>query len=245
MAALFRKPEYFWPLLWGTVSVALAGALAAEYFLGGPDAGKGSRQPAKVADARILPPFTLPPEAPGGSETEARPLFVPGRRPAPPAAPVDAVVMRKGQFLLQGTTVIGDLSFAMLKEIANGRIHRVPKGGKVQDMTLTEVGPTSAVLTLGSDSETLVLLVAKGSGQPAASDRGPFGQGTTPAAAPGAVPAAPAAARRPGSAAVLPANPVAGAQAVSATTPAQANPGELPEDVLARRRAARRGQAQN
>lgn len=243
MAALIRKPEYFWPLLWGSVSIVLAGALAAEYFLGGPDAGKGSRLPAKVVDAKLLPPFTLPPEAPGGSETVARPLFVPGRRPAPPAAPVDAVVMKKGQFLLQGTTVIGELSFAMLKEIANGKIHRVPKGGKVQDMTLTEVGPTTATLTLGSDSETLSLLVAKGSGQPAAPDRGPFGQGAAPVAP--AAPAAPAATRRPGSAAVQPANPAAGVQAVSASMPVQANPGESPEDVLARRRAARRAQAQN
>jgi hypothetical protein len=190
MAAFLRKPEYFWPLVWGSASVVLAGVVALELWADGRGAGERPRQPARVAEAKLLPPFALPPEASSGSETVARPLFLPGRRPAPPAA-ADAGTMKKGQFVLQGTTIVGPLAYAMLKEVGSGKVHRVRQGERVKDVTLSEVGPVSVVLTLGSDSETLPLLVAKGSGQPAsAPDRGPF-RGAAPAAAP-AVPAVPA-----------------------------------------------------
>ena len=86
MAALLRKPEYFWPTLWGALAIAMAGVLALEFAFGDVETGQGPRAPAKVVDAKLLPPFTLPPEAQAGTETVDRPLFVPGRRPAPPAA---------------------------------------------------------------------------------------------------------------------------------------------------------------
>ena len=31
MAALLRKPEYFWPVLWGALAIAMAGVLALEF----------------------------------------------------------------------------------------------------------------------------------------------------------------------------------------------------------------------
>ena len=126
MASAFRKPEHFWPLLWGGVCVVLAGVLAAELTLGEVAAGKGPRAPAKAAEAKLLPAFALAPEIQAGSETTGRPLFVPGRRPAPPAAGNGAETLKKGQFVLQGTTIVGDLSFAMLKEVARRLASALP-----------------------------------------------------------------------------------------------------------------------
>lgn len=264
MAAQLKKPEHFWPLLWGAVCALLAAVLVLEVVFGGVDTGQGARVPARVVEAKLLPPFALPPEAQLGAETVSRPLFMPGRRPAPPAATAEAGVMKKGQFLLQGTTVVGDLAIAMLKEIATGKTHRVAKGGKLLDMTLSEVAPTHAVLTLGGDSETLPLLVAKGSGVPAAAavPSGPFAApGRTAAPAPTAAAPAPAS---PGStAAGTPANRAQAARDAAAARAAAlreaagtANPAAkeatpsmssnpTPEEILARRRAARRSQPQN
>lgn len=229
MAAAFRKPEHFWPLVWGGICIVLAAVIAAELLLGEVEAGKGSRAPAKAAEAKLLPAFVLASDAQAGGETTSRPLFVPGRRPAPPAASADAGTMKKGQFLLQGTTVVGDLSFAMLKEISSGKLHRVRKGERLNELTVAEVGATHAVLTLGTDSETVPLLVAKATGAPAAgSDRGPF--------APPEAAAGPTGAQAP-----APAQP----QAPAARTPAAqgAGTGPAPVPMSPAARAAARQQA--
>lgn len=223
MAAALRKPEHFWPLVWGAACLALAGVIAAEVMLGEVEAGRGARAPAAAAEAKLLPAFALAPEVLAGGETTTRPLFMPGRRPAPPAASADSGVMKKGQFVLQGTTVVGDLAFAMLMEVASNRLHRVQKGGKLNELTLTEVGPTFAVLALGTDSETVPLLVAKASGTPAP-DRGPFaspeGAAAPAAAAPATAPAQP---------------PAPGSRRTAVQAPAPA----LPADAAAARAAAR------
>ncbi|MBL0142247.1 MAG: hypothetical protein IPP91_09215 [Betaproteobacteria bacterium] len=265
MATLLKKPEHFWPLLWGAACVALAGVLVLEHLFGQVDTGEGPAVRARVVEARLLPPFALPPEAQAGTETTSRPLFLPARRPAPPAAVADALVMKKGQFVLQGTTVVGSLSFAMLKEIATGKMHRVQKGGKVLNMSLADVSPTHAVLSLGGESETVPLLVARSSGAPApAANAGPFAAPAAAAAAPMPTPAAtpprgaPAApAGRPvrpaASAPALPAAQQSAAQAAaSAADPAtRVDPSSYPpnffsaEDIVARRRAARSGQKTN
>jgi hypothetical protein len=226
MAAAFRKPEHFWTLVWGGICVVLAAVIAAELVLGEVEAGKGSRAPAKAAEAKLLPAFVLASDAQAGGETTSRPLFVPGRRPAPPAASADAGTMKKGQFLLQGTTVVGDLSFAMLKEISSGKLHRVRKGEKLNELTVAEVGATHAVLTLGADSETVPLLVAKATGAPAAgSDRGPF--------APPEAAAAPTGAQAPST---------AQPQAPVARTPAPQGASPVPVPMSPAARAAARQQ---
>ncbi|MCW5590727.1 MAG: hypothetical protein KIS74_01390 [Burkholderiales bacterium] len=226
MSSALRKPEHFWPLVWGVACVALAGVITAEVLLGEVGAGKGPRAPAKAAEARLLPTFTLASEAQAGAETTSRPLFVPGRRPAPPAASADSGVMKKGQFVLQGTTIVGDVSFAMLKEVGSNRLHRVQKGERVNELTLAEVGPTYAVLSLGDDSERVPLLVAKASGPPAPVPAGPF---ASPAA-----PAAPAAAPAPAPSPAKAATPAAAARAA-----AQASNPAADEDARAARRASR------
>jgi general secretion pathway protein N len=259
-----RNSEHFWPLLWGAAGLVLVAVLVLEVQFGRSGAGEGPRAPAKVAEAKLLPAFRLSAEEQSGAETVSRPLFAPGRRQAPPAAVADSGSMKKGQFLLQGTTMVGDLAFAMLKENASGRIHRVQKGGKVLDMTLSEVASTYAVLTLGSDSETVPLLVARSSSSAAAQAPvpGPFA-----APAPmGGQPAGAGAAQQPARSAqsaqstqpVRPAQPVrlqAPANAAGSTPsaaesrqaaqveapPAASVPNEpITFEELARRRAARR-----
>lgn len=252
------KPEHFWPLLWGGACIALAAVLVAENRLGQPSAGEGRRAPARVVEAKLLPAFRLPPEQQAGNEMLARPLFVPGRRPAPVAASAGGA-MKKGQFVLQGTTITGALSIAMLKEVATGVVHRVEKGRDLQGMTLAEVAPEHVVLRAGDDSETLMLVVAKGVGNAtAAIQQGPFASPGAPAAAGG--PSATTGTARVGSPApgvvVPPAAPsrlmpavgamagpygAAAAPAATATNPAPMTA----EEILARRRAARRSQPQN
>ena len=255
--AMLRKSEHFWPLLWGGAALVLVLVLVLEHQFGGSSAGQGPRAPPKVAEAKLLPAFHLPPELQSGAETLARPLFVPGRRPSPPAL-AGPGTMKRGQFVLQGTTLVGSLQIALLKEISSGAIHRVEKGGQILGMTLAEITPEQVVLRSGDDSETLPLVVAKGAGSPAAAvEHGPFGS-ATPSAAP------PAAQNRPAAAAPVPARRAAPLvrpppsatfrSGVGASVPKQnlpvpgttaGDPDLTPEEMISRRRAARRSQPQN
>ncbi len=216
--------------------------------------------PAAV-EPKLLPVLVASAPEQAWPETGARPLFVPGRRPAPalnaPAA------MRKGQFILQGTTIVGPLSIAMFKEVSSGKVFRIEKGKELLGMTLAEVGPASAKLQSGDDFETLQLLVTKAppapqaAAQPAA-QAGPFassapGPGPVPAVMP--VPPTAAAGGPPvpmpptGRPVGMPAAPGAPGGAASTAPPPTAGqpnitPDMTPEEMLARRRAARRAQQQ-
>lgn len=252
-----KSSAYFWSIAWGALSLVLLAVLVFESRYGRPSVGEGPRPPAKVAEARLLPAFSLA-ESQIGGETLARPLFVPSRRPPPPAATGPGSVKR-GQYMLQGTTIVGDLRIALLKELASGTVHRVEMGAEIGGMTLAEVAPGKVVLRSGDESETLPLVVAKASGPAgAAVVQGPFGS------------AAPAAGAAPASAKEAEAKPGAAAQPQPATgtysgsravgrprgdavTPAAPESGAAdakaeqltPEQMIARRRAARRAQPQN
>lgn len=252
MMRFVNKPEYFWPLVWSVTSLVLVGVLVFELEFGRSTAGEGPRGPARVAEARLLPAFRLTPETLAGAQTLQRPLFVPGRRPAPAGDGGSSGVIKKGQLVLQGTTLDGALSIAMLKEISTGMVHRVEKGGDILGMTLAEVSAEQVVLKAGDDSETLPLLVATGTGNAAAAiERGPFGSpgGPAPVASPPAasppagapVPTVPGALTAPG--------PARGAAPRAASVnPRLASPGSdamTPEEIIARRRDVRRLQPQN
>ncbi len=192
---LLRKPGYLWPALWGAVVVAMGAVLYAEYEFGKVQAGTGPRAPAKVAEARVLPAFALPPEAQAAPETVARPLFVPTRRPSPPAAVAAVPVMRKSQFVLTGVTVTPELSFAFLKEVATGKTQSVKKGGQVNGITVEAVEARRVVLKQGEETEELPLNIqvpARVAAAPAATGAVPPAPGATavPGAAPGAAPRA-------------------------------------------------------
>ncbi len=246
------KPEHFWPVVWGGVAAALAATLVLEHQYGRSTAGEGPRPPARVAEAKLLPPFRVPLDAQAGGETLARPLFVPARRPAP-AATAGPGSIKRGQYVLQGTTIVGSVRIAFLKEVTTGTVHRVEKGGQIEGMTLEEVAPEKVVLRAGDDSESLPLLVAKGAGAPAAAvERGPFGSaapgpatpvpGMPAEPAPGATGAAKPVVVPPATAAGRVAMPAA---ARPATQPSADESGLTPEEIIRRRRAVPRPQTRN
>jgi hypothetical protein len=235
--AMTQKPRHLWPFLWGGIALGLVAVLVLENQFGQSTAGQGPRAPARVAEAKLLPAFRLPPEQQAGAETLARPLFVPGRRPSPPAASAGEGAIKKGQFILQGTTIVGPLSIALLMEVSSRTIHRVEKGAEFKGMTVADISAEKVVLKAGGDSETLTLQVAKGQGTAAAAvQSGPFG--SPPAAA-----VAPTAIVRPVGAA--PASRAAGAMSAPPTAATPGSAAMTPEEIIARRRAARRPQPQN
>ncbi len=92
-----------------------------------------------------------------------RALFNATRRPAPPA-PADGGKKRlqAGQFLLTGTLIVDGKATAFLRENAGGKSRRVAQGEQVNGITVAEVKPDRVKLTLGDESEDLVLKVAAG-----------------------------------------------------------------------------------
>lgn len=196
--AILRKPEHFWPALWIGVVVVLLAVLAAEHFLGDVTVGTGPRAPARIVEAKLLPPFALPANAAAVPETVAKPLFVPTRRPSPPVAASNTPSIRRGQFVLTGVTIAPDASIAFLRETASGKTHSVKKGGTVNGMAVDNVEPRRVVLRVGEEIEDLSLLT-----------QAP-GRVVAPAAPTGAVPPAP------------------GSVAVPASLPMPGQPGGLP-----------------
>ena len=139
-----------------------------------PRVPAGVARPAAPPEVKLLPPL-----AAGNADTlypemAARPLFVPLRRPAPPAEVAAAGAMKKGQFVLQGVTIAGETRIALLREKTTGKIHRVEKGQDLNGMKLAEVTPESVTLAQGADQEVLPLQVQKPAPASAA-QAGPFG----------------------------------------------------------------------
>ena len=124
--------------------------------------------PAAVFEARPVTPALLPEyKVEGGlagrAETVNRTLFNPTRRPAPVAvADAGRSQIKTGQFILTGTSLAGDRSIAFLKEVAGGKFRTVRQGEQINGMLVAEVKPDRVRLTLGGDSEELVLKVAAG-----------------------------------------------------------------------------------
>ena len=220
--------------------------------------GRPSRAavPRKVAagEAKLLPSVAAVSPEQAYPETAARPLWIPTRRPAPPAAAQQASLAR-GQYVLQGVTIAGGTRIALLREKTSGRIHRIEQGKEVNGMQVAEVQAEKVTLAQGGEREVLELQVQKPSapGTPgipptAVADTGPFGpaQSTPGAPAAGAAIARPT----PGASGPMPATRQPGGTPTPATAPAVANPSPgavpqqstapmTPEELLARRRARR------
>ena len=194
--------------------------------------------PAPVTLA-LLPDDRAQDGAESRQQTVERPVFVPTRRPAPPAvsAAQEAAKprMQKGQFVLTGTAVVEQKSVAFLRESAGGKSRSVRVGETINGLLVAEVKPDRIRLTMGEDSEELLLKVAVGPRttiQPA--------QPTAPGA-----PGAPTAGQ--------PGGPAAGGGAPAASSPgtggpvqapgAQPGAGDAETSLLERRRAARAAQA--
>ena len=194
-------------------------------------------EPAKVADAGLLPAFNLPAIDPGFPEAAARPIFVPTRRPTPPAPVVQVVIaMRKGQFVLLGTSITKDFGdVALLKEVSSNRTHVVRRGDKINGITVDKVEAHRVVLQEGAESEDVDIKTQgspKGGPPPGAQPGAIFPQlGLQPPTGMAPAPGMPFPVPPPG-----PMPP----PLLEHNQPA-ANPGAqlTPEEILARRRAAR------
>jgi general secretion pathway protein N len=246
----------------GAVAVVLLAIvtfeLAAGSMLKSQSVGNAPQRVAAV-QVKLLPPVDpISPEQ-AYPETGTRPLFTPTRRPAPQAAAVASSSMTKGQFVLNGVTIVGPLRIALLREKSSGRLVRVEKGRDVNGMTVAEIEPDRVVLAQGGEQETVSLQIQKGAGgapgaaPAAATPAGPFagGPASEPAAAapppppapqpPRTVPTQNPAARPPGGFGPFVPPPPPSEAAVPAT--ANPNPNQAmpltPEELLARRRARR------
>jgi hypothetical protein len=250
------------------VAAVLAAVIAVELGVGGLSASipPPPSKRAKAVEAKLLPPLAAVAPEQVYPETTARPLFTPTRRPAPEAPTTSAVV--RGQFVLQGVTVAGDIRIAMLREKASGRLHRVERGKEINGIKVAQIERDSVTLGQGDDKEVLTLQVQKaGAGAPPAPTpvagapavQGPFAVGPptqvpTPAVPPpggftGQPPMNPAGLPSGPQQSLIPPGGSPPLPPPSATNPSgqvvpQATAPMSPEELLARRRARRTQQTQ-
>jgi len=185
----------------------------------------------KPVSSSVLPEYQVEGGLAGHAETVNRTLFNPTRRPAPTVAGGPRQ-MQRGQFLLTGTAVAGERNIAFLREVAGGKARSVRQGDQINGLLVAEVRPDRIKLTLGDETEELVLKVAPGPKTttqpppvpPVATPASGVGGTPVPAAAPAPVPAAetvPAERRRAAAAA-------AAAGAVNPPAPSPAPAGSAP-----------------
>jgi hypothetical protein len=201
--------------------------------------------PAPVTLA-LLPDYRVQDGGESRQQTVERPVFVPTRRPAPPAVPAAQEAakprMQKGQFVLTGTAVVEQKSVAFLRESAGGKSRSVRVGETINGLLVAEVKPDRVRLTMGEDSEELLLKVAAGPRttvqpvQPVAAG----GLGASGAPVQGQ-PGGPAMGGGPAAAAPGTAAPASGARGQAAVD--QSGYTDAETSLLERRRAARAAQA--
>ena len=115
---------------------------------------------AKPVVASLLPEYTIAGGPDARTEMVQRTLFNPTRRPAPVAAQADVGRLQRGQFALTGTMLVDGKSTAFLREVAGNKARRVQAGEKINGMLVADVRPDRVRLTLGDESEELMLKVA-------------------------------------------------------------------------------------
>jgi general secretion pathway protein N len=248
--ALRRGPYLFSTLLAAGIVLALVAiGLETDWGRAGHSIAVGKRMtPVRVADAGLLPAFSLAPIDQVSPQAGERPLFVPTRRPAPVAVASQASAMRKGQFLLQGTSITKDFGdIAMFKEVANNRAYVVRKGEQLNGITVDKIEPGRVLLKQGDETEDLAM---KTQGPTKVAPSAPITFGSIfQQIAPQSPPPAPATAvpKPPGTVAAPATSPSSAGQPAYTPVPQPAIASQTPltpEEILARRRAARSQQTQ-
>ena len=212
--------------LWVVPAVALAALVGWETDWGRQLVRMPSAPPpveSKPVTAAALPEYRIEGGLPAHAEMVARTLFNATRRPAPVLASDGPHRLNPGRFQLVGTTVTAERNVAFLKEVAGGKSRVVRQGDEIDGVYVASVTPDRVKLTLGDESEELILKVAQG-------------PKTTLAAAP-PPPGAPAVAA-PAAAAGAARGAQARAQAAAAPNAAEVRP----QDARQARRAARAAQ---
>jgi hypothetical protein len=161
----FLSPHSLVAIVWGIANAAMVVAIGNQLEWEGkphPDMPKPRQlQPGKMEFA-LLPEYAPPPMEKAYGATLARPLFVPTRLPPPPLPPPPPPpkpTMRKGQFQLMGTIVLEDMTAAIVKEVATGKVRRMIQGEVVNGLRLERVETGLIVFTQYDDSEELGLKV--------------------------------------------------------------------------------------
>ena len=117
-------------------------------------------QPVALA---LLPDYQIEGGLAVRRDTVERPAFVPTRRPAPtPVQEAPKPRMPRGQFTLTGTAVVDQKQIAFLRETSGGKARTVRAGETINGVVVAEVKPDRVKLTLGDESEELLLKVASG-----------------------------------------------------------------------------------
>jgi len=160
MASLFaRRRHLAWTMIsLATLLVILRWELQSSSTASGLATSATPMRPAVVATA-ILPDYVIDGGMSAHAATVQRTLFNPTRRPAPavPNEPAESQLLKKGQFLLVGSTVTNDRRVAFLREIASGKSRMVRQGDQVNGITVAEVSADTVRLQRGSQSEELRL----------------------------------------------------------------------------------------
>ena len=235
-------------LLWGIAFAIVLGVLGYETDWGrsiDPDPVASTPSHAAPVTVSLLPEYKIAGGTATRKETVDRVLFNPTRRPAPPTTQTASgpSTMKRGQFTLTGTTVVGNTATAFLREVAGGKARSIRKGETLNGMTVAEVTPDRVRLKQGDEFEDLQLKIAAGprttvQPAPVVAAAPPAGQGAP--VQPGAVPPAVGGGTPGGVGSRVPARPVAPPAAASqATTPQRTTPTSVSEILAERRRAAR------
>jgi hypothetical protein len=125
-----------------------------------PPAASPATQPPAVA---LLPEYKIEGGLEARKETVERTLFNPTRRPAPPATQTAAAsAMPRGQYTLTGTSVVGNVATAFLRETNGGKSRSVRQGETLNGLLVAEVKPNYVRLKQGDEFEDLQLKVAAG-----------------------------------------------------------------------------------
>ena len=217
--------------LWVVPAVALATLVGWEIDWGRQLVRMPSAPPPvepKPVTAAALPEYRIEGGLPAHAEMVARTLFNATRRPAPVLA-VDGGPHRlnPGRFQLMGTTVTAERNVAFLKEVAGGKSRVVRQGDEIDGVYVASVQPDRVKLTLGDESEELILKVAQGPKTTLAAAPPPPGAPAPAVAAPAAAAARATQAR---------------AQAAAAPNAAEVGPQEARQARRAARAAAISGQ---
>ena len=232
-------------LWWGVPFAIVIVALGYETDWGrgvAPGADKPAAASAQPVPVALLPEYQIEGGAQTRRETVERVLFNPTRRPAPPGQTAGgASQMQKGLYTLTGTTVVGNVATAFLREVKGGKSHSVRKGDTLDAMLVADVAADHVRLRQGDDVEDLQLKIAAG-------PKATIQTVTPPVAAAVAVPAAqPNAVAQPGAGGSR--LPAPGPGAVNVATPANGQspavrPGASVGELLAERRRAARAAAE-
>ena len=159
------SPKRVESALWLLAYASLAVAVGVESDWGRtwqwplPDTSVASQPPAKPD---LTEPYKLPP-ADTFLETAMRPVFVVSRQPPPPPpAVVPVQLMKKGQFVLTGVTIVPSGKFAFLVEKAGNKNRTVTEGQDINGIKVKEITTETVVLSQYNDSEVLTLRASRG-----------------------------------------------------------------------------------